>query len=250
MFGKEAFFKKMEFLPFDKQAALFNTLSSANPFYASLDHTKRKIFLRQTGDNYRSFRLPTQQMSFSIINILALVSSPHGQLIQKLWRGGESRTNLKMHCTAMFAELRDLVQRGIQLKLPNGTEEEFNVVVFYVADPSHMEKVLGRTSCTSKYGCRRCTKSSSEWASVERHIDSDGEEGEPVNGQSTISPALGVPQLIKYGEEAFRYGIDIYLYLLWKGIAEKAGKTFAKPKKIDTKKMTVPVLSSHKFSHT
>ena len=109
----------------------------------------------------------------------------------------------------MFTELQDLVQRGIQLKLPNRTVEQFNVIVFYVADLSHRKKVLGRTSCTSKYGCWRCAKPSSEWARVEQHVDSVGEEGAPVNGQLTISPALGVPQLIQYGEEAFRYGIDI-----------------------------------------
>ena len=86
---------------------------------------------------------------------LALVSSPHGQLIEKLWRGNKSRTNLNMHCTAMFTELQDLVQCGIQLKPPNRTEEQFNVIVFYVADLSQMEKVLNCTSCTSKYCCWR-----------------------------------------------------------------------------------------------
>ena len=95
VFAKEAFVKKMDFLPLDKRVALFDALSSANPVYALLDHTKRTTFLRQTGDNYRLFCLPTRQMSISIMNMLALVSSPHGQLIEKLWRGDKSRTNLK-----------------------------------------------------------------------------------------------------------------------------------------------------------
>ena len=77
-----------------------------------------------------------------------------------------------------------------------------------------MEKVLSCTSCTSKYGCWRWTKPSQEWARVERHVDSDGEEGAPMNGQLIISPALGVPQLIQYGEEVFGYGIDEFRIVL------------------------------------
>ena len=47
-----------------RKGGLFDTLSSTNPIYALLDHTKRTIFLRQTGDNNHSFRLPTQQIVF------------------------------------------------------------------------------------------------------------------------------------------------------------------------------------------
>ena len=50
--------------------------------------------------------------------------------------------------------------------------------------------------CTAAI-CTICT-ASSEWARVERHVENHGEEGAPVNGQSTVSPALDVPLLVEY----------------------------------------------------
>ena len=60
------------------------------------------------------------------------------------------------------------------LKLPDGSEEHFNVVVFYVSDVIHLQEVLGRVSCNARYGCYLCTKENTVWAakSVTRSADS------------------------------------------------------------------------------
>ena len=100
-------YSKMSFLSSDKQAALFSKLKEDDgSLYAGLEETCRTIFLRQTRDNYRSFRLPTQQMLLNIMNLTSLLNSPLGQFVQCFWRGQESRENIVAHCTALFAELK------------------------------------------------------------------------------------------------------------------------------------------------
>ena len=164
VFKSTHLFKRMSFVEAGKQAALFEQLKQIDShLYSGLNVFRRTIFLRQTGDNYRSFQLPTQQMLFKIMNMKSLLNSPLGQFIQCLWRGQEKREALVSHCTALFSELESLTRSGVRLTLPCGTMEEFNVAMIYVADLSHMEKVMGRVSCTAKYGCMRCKKPSSAW---------------------------------------------------------------------------------------
>ena len=59
--------ENMEFPTVEQQQNLFHQLQEKRPnFYKDLDPKKRTIFIRQTSDNYRSFRMPTQQMSFPV----------------------------------------------------------------------------------------------------------------------------------------------------------------------------------------
>ena len=122
---------------------------------------KKDHFFRQTGDNFRSFHLPTQQMSFSILNINELVNSPSGQILQCLWRGPEDATFIEAHCLGMFQSLEKLSKEGVTLNIPANDDqpsvvETFNVVIFYVADLPHLTKVLGRVSTNAMYGCWHC----------------------------------------------------------------------------------------------
>ena len=76
------------------------------------------------------------------------------------------------------------------------------MVVLYVADLSHMEKVLGHVSCTAKFGCMRCKKLSCKWAHFEREVDSDGEVGHPISGKTILADMLLICTLAKYGAKA------------------------------------------------
>ena len=198
VFKSAHLFKRMSFVEAGKQAALFEQLKQIDShLYSGPNVLRRTIFLRQTGDNYRSFRLPMQQMSFNIMNMKSLLNSPLGQFIQCLWRGQEKREALVSHCTALFSELESLTQSGVKLTLPCGTMEEFNVVVIYVADLSHMEKVMGRVSCTAKYGCMRCKKPSSAWA----HIAEDSDDNDSVQTEgSLLAEELTVAEMVHHGQ--------------------------------------------------
>ena len=77
--------------------------------------------------------------------------------------------------------------------------EEFNVVVIYVADLSHMEKVMGRVSCTAKYGCMRCKKPSSAWAHIA--VDSDDDDSVQTEG-SVPAEELTVAEMVHHGQVA------------------------------------------------
>ena len=205
VFKSKTLFEKMDFLPPEKQEVLFAKLKESDShLFGNLDASKRTIFIRQTGDNYRSFRLPTQQISFNILNLKTLVNSPLGQFIQLVWRGPESRQSIANHCAGIFSELKDMSQQGVNLTLPDGKDEHFNVVVLYVADLSHMEKVLGRVSCTAKYGCMRCKKPSCEWAAVECETFPDGEKGQPISGKSVPAESLSLSTLQLFGQKAER----------------------------------------------
>ena len=56
---------------------------------------------------------------------------------------------LQGHLRATYAELDDCVHHGVDVTLPDGTRENFNVVVFYCADLGHKTEVLGRVSTTA-----------------------------------------------------------------------------------------------------
>ena len=185
IFRSSRLYSKMAFIDINKQEPLFTKLKTLNKdVFNSLDCSKRTLFVRQTGDNYRCFRLPTQQMSFNLMN-LPYLNSPLAQFVQCLWRGEENRKFICVHCSKLYAELEEISQNGIDLTLPSGQAEHFNVIVIYVADLSHMEKVLGRASCTAKYGCWRCKKESGKWAKL---------QNEPAE-------RISVRRLLRYGQK-------------------------------------------------
>ena len=162
-------FKKFEFKTVDEQQNLFRFLKERNStLFKSLDPTKRTIFLRQTGDNFRACaRLPTEQISFSILNIKTMVNNPYGQFINALWRGSESRNGLEIHIQDVLHELDKIAEEGIQLNV-NGDVEHFNVIVFLVTDIGLLEKLLGKCSSTSMFGCFWCDKKKDDWDKPKR----------------------------------------------------------------------------------
>ena len=77
--------------------------------------------------------MPTEQTSFSVLNIQELCNNPYGQVIFTLWRGSESRKMLESHDSEHFKELGLLVRGGKKLIVNN--EENFNIVVFFCCRP-------------------------------------------------------------------------------------------------------------------
>ena len=124
-----------EFPSTAKQMALFKYLKDYDPAtYSSLDSTKRTFFLRQTGDNFRAAaRMPTEQVSFSVLNDKSVLNSPYGQYINCLWRGPENRDNFLLHVKAYLKDLDSIAKNGVVLTV-NGRREHFNIIVFFVAD--------------------------------------------------------------------------------------------------------------------
>ena len=101
------------FFDTETQLKLFDFLKTANSnIYQNLDATKRTLILRQTGDNFRgAARHPTEQISFCLLNIGKLVDNPHGQFIQNLWRGAETRIFLEEHLAMTWMKLCRTVYR-------------------------------------------------------------------------------------------------------------------------------------------
>uniref|UniRef100_A0A7M5WU97 Uncharacterized protein n=2 Tax=Clytia hemisphaerica TaxID=252671 RepID=A0A7M5WU97_9CNID len=157
-------FQRFEFIDLGRTAKLVEYLNSKSLKYQNFDKDKRTIFLRDTGDNFRATKnYPTEQISFSIMNMKELLNSPYGQFATSLFRGTEKRETLISHGQAHFNELEELVEKGATLTLPDGNTEHFNVVVFFVADLSYVKEVIGKASCTSTYGCYRCEKPIHLW---------------------------------------------------------------------------------------
>ena len=118
LMAQEPIVKHLNFPTTEQQTNLFQQLSEKRPdVYNNLDARKRTLFLRQTGDNYRAAlkRQKTQQMSFCLLNIKELVSSPLGQHVLACWRGGETHAVLKSHMEADFETLERLCKDGIRL---------------------------------------------------------------------------------------------------------------------------------------
>ena len=160
--------EKLTFPSSDQNTKLGEFLKAKNKsLYRNFDINKRTIILRDTGDNFRGAgRYPTEQTSFSILNIFDLISGPYGQFITSLWRGFECRQTLEAHCSNHYNELTNLVSSGISLFM-NGNLEHFNIVVFLVADLSFVKEILGKCSCTQTYGCFHCNLSLKFWSSIE-----------------------------------------------------------------------------------
>ena len=72
-----------------------------------------------------------------------LVNSPYGQFVSTLWRGSESREMLETHVEAHYEELDACVRNGIKVNI-SGTEEEFNLVCFFVADLCFIKDIIGK----------------------------------------------------------------------------------------------------------
>ena len=165
--SNEKLFKLFYFQTEEEQNLSFKFLKEKNKIlYRNLDEKKRTIIIRVTGDNFRaSARMPTEQTSFSIINIRELLNCPYGQFITTLWRGSESREMIETHLSVFFDEVIELVQNGVTLNI-DSKEEQFNVICFFVADLCFVKDVIGQCTCTSLYGCYHCTLKSSEWISA------------------------------------------------------------------------------------
>ena len=139
-----------------------------NDLYQKFDVTKRTIMLRDTGDNFRaSAHYPTEQTSYSILNMLDLVNNPYGQFVSTLWRGKENRESLIVHVSSHYNELSSAVRDGISL-LVDDQIEFFNVIVIFVADLSFVKEVIGQCQCTSIYGCYHCKMHIDNWSKPTR----------------------------------------------------------------------------------
>ena len=103
-------FPKMKFLNISESHRLLSFLKEYSPnLYGHLDCTKMTLFLRVTGDNFRAAcKYPTEQMSFSVLNVEELLHSPYGQFISSLWRGCENRENLIRHGSKFHHQLKRL----------------------------------------------------------------------------------------------------------------------------------------------
>ena len=153
-----------EYPSVEQQEFLFKFLKEHDPkTYSSLDDQKRTLFLRQTGDNFRAAaRMPTEQVSFSVLNHKEVSNSPYGQYINCLWRGAENRGNFMIHVKPYFQQLDKVAKDGIDL-LVDGEKEHFNVIVFLIADIGLLEKILGKCTSTSMFGCFWCDQPKNDW---------------------------------------------------------------------------------------
>ena len=69
------------------------------------------------GDNFcEACRHPTEQDSFSVLNLKELVSSPNGQIVNGLWRGSEDRATLQRHLVATYAEIDQAARDGVTIR--------------------------------------------------------------------------------------------------------------------------------------
>ena len=120
-------YSKCFFMKEDHQLKLKEYLVSKDPIlYKNFNSSKRTLFLRETGDNFRAAgRYPTEQTSFSLMNLKTLSNSPNGQFISTLWRGSESRENLDSHVLDHYKELENLVRNGVTLEV----EVKWNILM-------------------------------------------------------------------------------------------------------------------------
>lgn len=153
-------YNNMVFPTEEQQNRLFNKLKYLNNNSSQkFDPTKKNILLRLTGDNFRAAgKQQTEQISYSLMNNKEFLHSPYGQFIDSLWRGSESRKNVKTHTAAHYREIKQLTLKGIDVENPHGEIEHFNVLVIMCADLGFTKEVYGKCSSTSLYGCFYCKK--------------------------------------------------------------------------------------------
>ncbi|XP_066925516.1 uncharacterized protein [Clytia hemisphaerica] len=164
-------FSKMKFFSIERQNKIRKFLISKDEnLYHNFDSHKKTIFLRDTGDNFRAAsKYPTEQTSFSVLNIEELITCPYGQFISTLWRGKESRETLRTHVSRIYNELTDLVKYGVDLTVGD-EKEHFNIVVISVTDLSFTKEMLGKCQCTHTFGCIHCELNSKEWCSLQPKV--------------------------------------------------------------------------------
>jgi len=112
-------FSNMEFKSTEEQEILLHFLKDWDPnTYDNFKVDSRTFFLRQTGDNFRAAsRMPTEQISFSILNINEMINNPYGQFVNGIWRGKEYREGLEIHLGVMLMNLRVYQNMELSLRL-------------------------------------------------------------------------------------------------------------------------------------
>ena len=188
----EQLYSEFHFFNTEEQEKIFSFLKGQDlELYRNLDPKRRTIFIKDTGDNFRAAsRYPTEQTSFSILNIKKLVNCPYGQFLTTLWRGSESREMLCTHIRHHYEELTELVKYGVTLFV-NGTLELFNVVAYFVADLCFVKDVIGLCACTSTYGCYHCLLKREDWLSKNKKIGSERSLSEISKKGENLSNILG-----------------------------------------------------------
>lgn len=158
-------FSEFSFYTLHKQKKIFQFLKEKDGnLYGNLDDTKRTFFIRDTGDNFRACsRYPTEQTSYSVLNLRKLVNCPYGQFISTLWRGSESRDMIESHVSCHYNDVTLAVKNGVDLII-DGVIEHFNIVCFFVADLCFIKDVLGVCTCTSTFGCYHCKVPRNKWS--------------------------------------------------------------------------------------
>ena len=161
----EFWFSRMNFLDEDRSKRLCEKLKTISPMlYGNLDPTRKTIFIRMTGDNFRTSRKQyTEQVSFSLLNVNELLHSPYGQFVSTIYRGKETRESIEQHTHVYHNEVKEMLINGGDFITPSGSCEPFNIIPFLCADLSFLKDLLGRCSCTSLYGCFFCKKIISKW---------------------------------------------------------------------------------------
>ena len=98
----------------------------------NFDPQLRTIFIRDTGDNFRACsKYPTEQTSYSILNIAHMVNCLYGQFISTLWHdGSESREMVTTHVKLHYDEITYSVHNSVGLQI-DGSQEKFNIDVFF-----------------------------------------------------------------------------------------------------------------------
>ena len=117
-----------------------------------------------------------------------MLHSPYGQFIFALWRGSENRKNIKLHAENYHKEILDLLLNGHEFLLPNGDREFINIVPIMCADLSFIKEIIGKCSCTSKFGCFYCKKPLKDWTE-----------------NSTIFEAQSINEMIVAGNAGEKY---------------------------------------------
>ena len=69
-----------------------------------------------------------------------------------------------------FHEVEHAVRHGVTLQL-DGASEKFNVLLFVVTDLAFLEKMLGKCSSNSLFGCFWCKASRKLWSQSNNNAD-------------------------------------------------------------------------------
>nr|XP_047130118.1 uncharacterized protein LOC124810022 isoform X2 [Hydra vulgaris] len=165
-------YEKFEFFSIEQQQVIRDFLIlKNNTLYEKFDINSKTLILHDTGDNFcAASRYPTEQTSFSIVNLTPMINSLYGQFITTLWRGIESHENIKLHVQKVYTDLTNLVKNGLTVCINSNKTEHFNVILFLVADLCFINEVIGKCSSNQTYGCNHCKLPIYDWAAVNKKI--------------------------------------------------------------------------------